>query len=169
MIVTTGGRGFNVSGASSISMISVGSSSGSTSITVTPKSSATMVAVSTSTSWLMLAITPKSINFLMISDTSRPIFSANSFTVKGPLNSISVAIASCALRSSSALCCKYCSLRCFTLFFFFCMEVDNKDCGRLLPFLFFLLRRSLPFCWLPPLLLRLSTRPLRLRLSALLL
>ena len=127
MIVTTGGRGFNVSGASSISMISVGSSSGSTSVTVTPNSSATIVAVSTSTSWLMLAITPRSINFLIISDTSRPIFSANSLTVKGPDNSISVAIAASALRSASAFCCKYCSLRCFTRFFFFCIDVDNKD------------------------------------------
>ena len=144
MIVTTGGRGFNVSGASSISITSVGSSSGSTSVTVTPNSSATIVAVSTSTSWLMLAITPKSINFLMISDTSRPIFSAKSLTVRGPLNSISVAIAASALRSASAFCCRYCSLRCFTRFFFFCIDVDNKDWGRLLPpFLFFLLRRSL--------------------------
>ena len=32
-----------------------------------------------------------------------------------------------ALRSASAFCCKYCSLRCFTRFFFFCIDVDNKD------------------------------------------
>ena len=38
----------------------------------------------------------------MISDTSRPIFSASSLTVKGPDNSISVAIAASALRSASA-------------------------------------------------------------------
>ena len=28
---------------------------------------------------------------------------------------------------SPAFCCKYCSLRCFTRFFFFCIDVDNKD------------------------------------------
>ena len=147
MIVTTGGRACKLSGLSSISIISVGSCSGSTSTTSTPKSSANTMAVSTSISWLMVAITPNIINFLMISDTSRPIFSANSLTVNGPDNSIDVAIAASALRRSSSFCLICCSLRCLTLFLFFCNAEDTKDCVRspFLPFLSFLLRRSLRF------------------------